>query len=53
METPPLTRARRKLAAAKFKPTVDGKRMVRKFEVYGIEVTEWVNVGEPVQKDGK
>ncbi len=48
-ETPPLTRAGRRvadatLAAAKFKPTVDGKRMVRQFEVHGIEVTEWVSI---------
>ena len=48
-ETPPLTRAGRRvadvtLAAAKFKPTVDGRRLVRQFEVHGIEVTEWVNV---------
>lgn len=51
-ETPPLTRAGRRiadtvLAAAKFKPTVDGTRMGRRFEVYGIEVTEWVNVDPP------
>jgi len=49
VETPPLTRAGRRvadatLAAAKFKPTVDGKRMVRQFEVHGIEVTEWVSI---------
>ena len=48
-ETPSLTRAGRRvadatLAAAKFKPTVDGKRMVRQFEVHGMVVTEWVSV---------
>ncbi len=49
-ETPPLSRAGRKLAeavlaAAKFKPTADGKRLVRQFEVHGIAVTEWVDAG--------
>jgi acetoin utilization deacetylase AcuC-like enzyme len=47
-ETPPLTRAGRraadaKLAAAKFKPTSDGKRVMRQFEVHGIAITECVN----------
>ena len=47
-ETPPLTRAGRrdadaKLAAAKFRPTSDGRRMVRQFEVHGIAVTEFVS----------
>jgi hypothetical protein len=47
-ETPPLSRAGRKLAdatmaAAKFKPTVDGKRLVRQYEVHGIIVTEWIS----------
>lgn len=47
-ETPPLSRAGRKLAdaimaAAKFKPTPDGKRLVRQYEVHGIAVTEWVD----------
>lgn len=47
-ETPPLSRAGRKLAdaimaASKFKPTADGKRMVRQYEVHGIAVTEWVD----------
>jgi hypothetical protein len=56
METPSLTRAGRKLAentlaAAKFKPTVDGSRLVRQYEVHGILVTEWVNVKEP--EDGE
>ena len=31
------------MAAAKFKSTVDGKRLVRQYEVYGIEVTEWMD----------
>jgi hypothetical protein len=49
LETPPLSRAGRKLAeaimeAAKFKPTADGKRLVRQYEVHGIEVTEWISV---------
>lgn len=48
LETPPLTRAGRKeaeavMAATQFKPTVDGKRLVRRYEVHGIVVTEWVN----------
>jgi hypothetical protein len=48
-ETPPLSRAGRRaaeaaLAAAKFQPTVEGKRVVRRFEVHGIAVTEWVAV---------
>jgi hypothetical protein len=47
-ETPPLSRSGRKLAdaimaAAKFKRTVDGKRLVRQYEVYGIVVTEWMD----------
>jgi hypothetical protein len=47
-ETPPLSRAGRKLAddimaAAKFKPTTDGKRLVRQYEVHGIAVTEWMD----------
>jgi hypothetical protein len=47
-ETPPLTRAGRKiadatLAAAKFKPTSDGKGAVRNFEVHGMAVTEYVS----------
>jgi hypothetical protein len=50
-ETAPLSRAGRKIAdatmeAAKFRPTADGKRMVRQFEVHGIAVTECVNVEE-------
>ena len=48
LETPPLSRAGRKLAdaimeAAKFKPTADGKRVVRQYEVHGIAVTEWMD----------
>lgn len=48
LETPPLSRAGRKiadaiLARAQFKATVDGKRLVRQYEVYGIEVTEWMD----------
>lgn len=48
-ETPPLSRSGRriadaKLAAAKFEPTEDGNRMVRKFEVHGIAVTESVSL---------
>jgi acetoin utilization deacetylase AcuC-like enzyme len=46
-ETPPLTRAGRKvadatLAAAQFKPTTDGKGAIRQFEVHGMAVTEFV-----------
>ncbi len=48
-ETPPLTRASRRapeavMEAAKFRPTLDGTRVVRQFEVHGITVTEWVSV---------
>jgi len=48
LETQPISRAGRKIAdaimeAAKFKPTVDGSRFVRQFEVHGIEVTEWIS----------
>ncbi len=47
-ETPSLSRAGRKEAdaimeAAKFKPTTDGSRLVRQYEVYGIVVTEWIS----------
>ncbi|HUX74145.1 MAG TPA: hypothetical protein VMV25_09680 [Steroidobacteraceae bacterium] len=57
-ETPPLTRSGRriadaKLAAAKFEPTVDGKRMVRQFEVHGMEVTEWVNAEQAQDAEKK
>jgi hypothetical protein len=44
--TPDLSRAGRRIAdatleAAKFQPTVDGKREVRRYEVHGMAVTEW------------
>jgi len=47
-ETPPLSRAGRKaadavLSAATFKPTIDGSRLVRRYEVHGMVVTEWVD----------
>lgn len=48
-ETPALSRSGRKIAdaaimaSAKFQLTVDGKRMVRRYEVYGIVVTEWIS----------
>jgi pyocin large subunit-like protein len=50
-ETPPLTRAGRKiadaaLAAAKFKPTSDGKSAMRRFEVHGMAVTECVDMAD-------
>jgi pyocin large subunit-like protein len=50
-ETPPLTRAGRKvadatLAAAKFTPTSDGKGAVRQFEVHGMVVTERVTAAD-------
>jgi pyocin large subunit-like protein len=56
-ETPPLTRAGRKvadatLAAAKFTPTSDGKTAVRKFEVHGIVVTEQVSTADTVPGSG-
>ena len=56
-ETPPLTRAGRKmadakLAAAKFKPTSDG-RAVRKYEVHGMEVTEFVSAEKAAELDNK
>jgi pyocin large subunit-like protein len=55
-ETPPLTRAGRKaadatLAAAQFKPTSDGKRAVRQFEVHGIAVTEYVSATDAMPAD--
>jgi hypothetical protein len=45
-ETPALSPAGRRAAdavleAAKFKPTSDGKRRVRQFDVHGMQVTEW------------
>ena len=53
-ETPPLSRAGRKVAdaameAAKFQQTKCGSRLVRQFDVHGIEVTEFVNI----EKDRK
>jgi hypothetical protein len=44
----PLSRAGRRIAdaiieAAQFKPTTDGRRMVRRYTVYGIQVTEWMD----------
>jgi pyocin large subunit-like protein len=52
-ETPPLTRAGRKiadatLAAAKFTPTSDGKSAVRRFEVHGMVVTERVDATDSI-----
>jgi pyocin large subunit-like protein len=52
-ETPPLSRASRKMADAalaesKFKRTSDGKSAVRKFEVHGMVVTEQVSVADVV-----
>jgi hypothetical protein len=46
--TPALSRAGKKAAdaimeAAKFKPNVDASRYVRQYEVYGMEVTEWIS----------
>ena len=48
-ETPPLSRTSRRkadaaLAAAKFRPTTNGKRVVRRYEVHGMEIVEWVAV---------
>ena len=48
-ETPPLSRAGRKiadatLAAAQFTPTTDGKSAIRKFEVHGMTITERISV---------
>ena len=48
-ETPPLSRAASRkadaaLAAAKFKPTTNGKRVVRRYEVHGMEIVEWVAI---------
>jgi acetoin utilization deacetylase AcuC-like enzyme len=58
METPPLSRAGRRLAdaalaAAQFKPTVDGKRAIRKFEVHGMAVTECVDIEKAAEGRGK
>jgi hypothetical protein len=46
--TPALSRAGKKAAdavmeSARFKPNADGSRFVRQYEVYGIEVTEWIS----------
>jgi hypothetical protein len=48
-ETPPLSRAGRRqaeatLASAQFRPTTNGKRVVRRYEVHGMEIVEWVSV---------
>jgi hypothetical protein len=48
LPTQAISRAGRKIAdaimeAAKFKPTVDGKRLVRQYEVHGIAVSEWIS----------
>jgi hypothetical protein len=32
------------LAAAQFRPTTNGKRVVRRYEVHGMEIVEWVAV---------
>lgn len=53
-ETPPLSHAGGKMAdaivaAAEFKPTVDGKRMVRHYEVHGMSVTELVAIDGPTE----
>lgn len=57
-ETPPLSRAGRKLAdaimaAAKFKPNADGSRFVRQFEVHGIEVTEWISAEKFAEEENE
>jgi hypothetical protein len=59
-ETPPLSRAQRKiadatLAAAKFTPTCDGKSAIRRFEVHGMAITECVDVKNamPVSRSPK
>jgi hypothetical protein len=48
-ETPPLSRAGRRkaeatLASAQFRPTTNGKRVVRRYEVHGMEIVEWVAI---------
>jgi hypothetical protein len=55
LETPPLSRAGRKIAdaimeAAKFRRTTDGTRLVRQYEVHGTVVTEWMDA-ERVAED--
>jgi hypothetical protein len=50
-ETPPLTRQRRKvadatLAAAQFIPSLDGKNAMRKCEVHGMAVSEFISAGK-------
>jgi hypothetical protein len=49
IETPPLSRAGRRkaeatLASAQFRPTTNGKRVVRRYEVHGMEIVEWVAI---------
>jgi hypothetical protein len=41
------------LEAAQFKPTVDGKRAIRKFEVHGMAVTECVDIEKAAEGRGK
>jgi hypothetical protein len=59
LETQPISRAGRKIAdaimeAAKFKPNADGSRLVRQYEVHGIEVTEWISAEKYAEmEDGK
>jgi hypothetical protein len=53
-QTPALSRAERKvanavLAAAKFVPSSDGKNAMRRFEVHGMVVTEFISA----EKAGK
>jgi hypothetical protein len=53
LETPPLTRTGRKvadstLAAAQFVPSLDGKNAMRKFEVHGMAVTEYISADKAV-----
>jgi hypothetical protein len=56
-QTPPLSRAGRKvadatLAAAQFVPSSDGKNAMRKFEVHGMAVTEFISA-EKAEKTTK
>ena len=56
-ETPQLSRAGSRkaeatLASAQFRPTTNGKRVVRRYEVHGMEIVEWVAIerAEPAPK---
>jgi len=57
-QTPPLSRAERKvadaaLAAAQYVPSSDGKSTMRKFEVHGMAVTEFISADKAADTEKK